>query len=150
MEPKKHHFFSLNTALCTVQVRFLKKDCTRSWLPETRFTQDCWHEIVIRSPLEFPLTFMPGLPRILVKSPKRFPSRFFYVPDKIFWPRISPRSLPGFSSKFLPWISSKILGKILAGILDTRLLQDLVSFLTQILSRSCSRFCENLDCIKLD
>ena len=84
MEPKKHHFFSLNTALCTVQVRFLKKDCTRSWLPETRFAQDSWHEIVIRSPLEFPSRFMPGLPRILVKSPKRFPSSFFYVPDKIF------------------------------------------------------------------
>lgn len=116
MEPKTHHFFSLNTALCTVQVRFLKKDCTRFWLPETRFAQDSWYEIVIRSPLGFPLRFMPGLPRILGKSPKRFPSGFFYVPDKIFCqeflqdprqafhqnfclrfpPRFSARSLPGF------------------------------------------------------
>ena len=151
LEPKTHHFFSLNTALCTVQVRFLKKDCTRFWLPGTRFAQDSWHEMVIRSPLEFPFIFMPGLPRILVKCPKRFSSRFFYVPDKIFCQEFlqDPRQdvhqnvCLGFPPRFS-------LGKILAGILDTRSLQDLVRFLTQILSRSCSRFCENLDCIELD
>lgn len=71
----------------------------------------------------------------LGEIPKTISIQIFLCSWQDFPPRISPRSPPGFSSKFLPWISSKILSKMLAGILDTS---------CKILSDSWHRFFQDL------